>query len=689
MASLAHAIHGVQKGTLSHYEFLQQVDRLLEEGQTDSTQLHDLLNEERTRILLPPDVYAELRNRAEHAPLPGASANAERTVAQTVRSAPSIPSTNPASASPPTASTIPPTASWRDVVSGEPEKMKGVGDTLNNRFVLEECIGFGGMGMVYRALDLRKLEASDRNPYIAIKVLNVQFRGHPKSLIALQREAKKAQTLAHPNIVTVYDFDRDGPTVYLTMEFLSGEPLSRMLRHPDFKGLPLADTQRIVTGMARALAYAHERGFVHCDFKPANVILTDAGDVKVIDFGIARAFRKPSQESEVTVFDPGSLGGLTPAYASPEMLEHREPDPRDDIYALACITYELLTGKHPFDRLTASQARNAAMKPQRPKDLGQRQWKALKSALAFERDARTPTIARFLEEFGDGRKPANQVAMIASGAAALLLAIGGAGYYLASRGGGEGQKTAAVSSGGSTTETTVQASPAKPVPFSMEAVERALNGVPCSAMLASAQDGAVQVRGYLPASFGTARLKEAIGGLPGVQSLNLNVQELGDDKCGAVQLLAPYWKQNMQAAAPASIHTSPRDAPLREGDALVLDLATPPWDSYVNVDYYSSDGSVVHLVPSPRARANQAPPSYTATIGGAGNWVVSPPLGTDMIVLLITPAPLFDGLRPEAEQAKDYLQVLDQQLSRLGAKYGREKIAADFLQITTHPRNFQ
>jgi predicted Ser/Thr protein kinase len=453
MASLAHAIHGVQKGTLSHYEFLQQVDRLLEEGQTDSTQLHDLLNEERTRILLPPDVYAELRNRADHAPLPGASANAERTVAQTVRSAPFIPSTNPAATSPPTASTIPPTASWRDVVSGEPEKMKGVGDTLNNRFVLEECIGFGGMGMVYRALDLRKLEASDRNPYIAIKVLNVQFRGHPKSLIALQREAKKAQTLAHPNIVTVYDFDRDGPTVYLTMEFLSGEPLSRMLRHPDFKGLPLADTQRIVTGMARALAYAHERGFVHCDFKPANVILTDAGDVKVIDFGIARAFRKPSQESEVTVFDPGSLGGLTPAYASPEMLEHREPDPRDDIYALACITYELLTGKHPFDRLTASQARNAAMKPQRPKDLGQRQWKALKSALAFERDARTSTIARFLEEFGDGRKPANQVAMIASGAAALLLAIGGAGYYLASRGGGEGQKTAAVSSGGSTTET--------------------------------------------------------------------------------------------------------------------------------------------------------------------------------------------------------------------------------------------
>ena len=104
--------------------------------------------------------------------------------------------------------------------------------------MLEECIGFGGMGTVYKALDLRKLEASDRKPYIAIKVLNVQFRGHPKSLIALQREARKAQALAHPNIVSVYDFDRDGPMVYLTMEYLTGKPLSQVLRAPGFAGMP-------------------------------------------------------------------------------------------------------------------------------------------------------------------------------------------------------------------------------------------------------------------------------------------------------------------------------------------------------------------------------------------------------------------------------------------------------------------
>lgn len=233
-----------------------------------------------------------------------------------------------------------------------------MGDTLNGRFVLEECLGVGGMGTVYKALDLRKLEASDRKPYIAIKVLNVQFRGHPKSLIALQREARKAQTLAHRNIVTVYDFDRDGSVVYLTMEYLSGKSLNRVLRAPDFAGMPYAKALPIITGMGRALSYAHERGFVHCDFKPANVFLTDSGEVKVIDFGIARVFQQPADDADPTVFDPGTLGGMTPAYASPEMFEHREPDPRDDIYALACVTYELLTGRHPMSvcRLTRRAA---------------------------------------------------------------------------------------------------------------------------------------------------------------------------------------------------------------------------------------------------------------------------------------------------------------------------------------------
>ena len=325
MDNLADTLHQFQSGALGQAELMARVDRLLANTPETVSNLLKTLNDAHRRAPLPADVYGDVERRIAQA----IEARQRQRVGDEetyVQTKPLTPPTQPAG------------------IAGAPpgapvERMKGVGDTLNGRFVLEECVGFGGMGTVYKALDLRKLEASDRHPYIAIKVLNVQFQGHPKSLIALQREARKAQTLAHPNIVAVYDFDRDGAMVYITMEYLSGKSLSQLLRAPDFRVLPFDDAMKIVNGMGKALAYAHERGFVHCDFKPANVILTETGGVKVIDFGIARVFQKAEEDADVTVFDPGSLGALTPAYASPEMLENREPDPRDDIYALGCITY--------------------------------------------------------------------------------------------------------------------------------------------------------------------------------------------------------------------------------------------------------------------------------------------------------------------------------------------------------------
>lgn len=704
---LTHALHSFQSGELTHSEFLAQVDRALASNEDDSTRLVEMLDDERTRQELPPDVYAELQRRA--APKrenPTGFAGSEtrmRSVREPLATMPSVPSM-PGDGGP-------------DTPDGAPERIKGVGDTLNGRFVLEECIGFGGMGMVYKALDLRRLEASDRNPYLAIKVLNVQFRGHPKSLIALQREAKKAQKLAHPNIVTVYDFDRDGTMVYLTMEYLPGQQLSKVLREPGFTGMPLADAMRIVRGMGSALAYAHERGFVHCDFKPANVILTESGEVKVIDFGIARAFQKPDEQGDATVFDPGSLGAMTPAYASPEILEHREPDPRDDIYALACIAYELLTGRHPFDRLPATEARNAGMKPQRPKSLGARQWQALRAALAFERAARTPTVARFLQEMSGEQRAALPVylALVLSGAIMAVLMVTVFNHYRAPSGVPENEAASAAlpapaqpapeqTSGASPEETesaetaaaetqSVEKVPAEtarpdaPQPaVTVAAVAPVLDRVPCAALAPAVDGRTVQVRGFLPQSFGAARLQEQLAAIPGVQAVELDVQQVSAEKCGVIDLFRPYWLGNRQADAAASIRTQQAGGKLAEGDALVLDLTTPDHESYVNVDYYSFDGSVLHLVPSPRVQANQAPPGYAATIGGLGNWVVAPPFGTDLIVLLTTPAPLFERLRPESESTADYLRAVDRQLKQIAGKHGADKIAADFVQITTSAR---
>ncbi|OWW20479.1 hypothetical protein AYR66_14270 [Noviherbaspirillum denitrificans] len=219
-------------------------------------------------------------------------------------------------------------------------------------------------------------------------------------------------------------------------------------------------------------------------------------------------------------------------------------------------------------------------------------------------------------------------------------------------------------------------------PLTMEAVTPVLSRIPCSILLPTIKDNTLQVRGYLAES-GTTRAKEMLNAIPGVQALNLDVRQVADEKCGAVELFGPYWAQNQAAGTPVSVKTKPVRNVLVEGDSVVLDVTTPPWDSHVYVDYFSFDGSVLHMVPSPRARANQAPANYSATIGSMGNWTVAKPFGTDLIVMVATPMPMFDGMRPEAEAAGDYLKAADKQLKQIASKHGREKILVDFLQVTT------
>ena len=306
-----------------------------------------------------------------------------------------------------TSATGPTGTEWNDpnVPVGDLSGGYGEGSIIKQRFKLEKVLGIGGMGKVYRALDLLKAEAKDKKPHVAIKLLNDDFKDHPEAFISLQRESSRQQKLAHPNIATIYDFDRvGGPNtpVYITMELMEGMELKDYIKKTvrPKGGLDFDEAFDIIKQLGAGLIYAHERNLVHSDFKPGNAFYCTDGTVKTLDFGIARAVKNPvTGEAEKTLFDPGKLGALTPAYASLEMLEGEEPDTRDDTYALGCTAYELLTTKHPFNKLPANKAMENNLVPPYIKKLNKKQNRALRRAVAFKREDRSPSVAHFLEEF--------------------------------------------------------------------------------------------------------------------------------------------------------------------------------------------------------------------------------------------------------------------------------------------------
>jgi len=272
--------------------------------------------------------------------------------------------------------------------------LPGIGDTVRGRFMIESLLGVGGMGAVYLAVDKRKQEADDENPYVAIKLLSEDFRRHPKAFISLQRETQKTQTLAHPNIVTVHDFDRDGDVVYMTMEHLKGKTLEQIIREHMGDALDKDLALSIIRGLAIGLSYAHSKGIVHSDLKPGNVFVTETGQVKILDFGIARIVQENAEEGE---FDVGELGALTPSYASIEMINRHEPDPRDDIYALGVIACELLGGQHPYKRMMATDALKNKLVPKLPK-VGRLLNKVLGAAIELKIDKRTESLEKWLTQ---------------------------------------------------------------------------------------------------------------------------------------------------------------------------------------------------------------------------------------------------------------------------------------------------
>lgn len=257
-----------------------------------------------------------------------------------------------------------------------------IGSVIKKRFEIVEELGRGGMGVVFKARDLRKVEAHDPDPYLAIKILIGDMADFDLGFIALQREGKHAQTLNHPNLVKVFDFDRDGQLVFLTMELLRGDSLQSRLRDDRVRPMSPEARLKIARGVIAGLAYAHSRKIVHADIKPSNIFVCEGGEAKILDFGIARAAERD------TVFDADDIGALTVDYASAEMLAGERPQPADDVYALGCLLFRLYAGVHPYNRQPADVAMLENMRAVFPRNLSRVQARALRRAIAFKRAER-------------------------------------------------------------------------------------------------------------------------------------------------------------------------------------------------------------------------------------------------------------------------------------------------------------
>jgi serine/threonine-protein kinase len=609
-------------------------------------------------------------------------------------------------------------------------------DTLG-KYELRHVLGKGAMGTVYEGFD----------PVIARRVAIKTVRlpdpedvEAQEELARFKREAQAAGRLTHPNIVGVFDYGETPEIAYIVMEFVDGTTLKHVVDKKE--RFELAEIVRIMEALMAGLQFSHDRGVVHRDIKPANVMLTKAGEVKIADFGIARI-----ESSSMT--QAGTMLG-TPSYMSPEQFMGQTVDSRTDIYSSGVMLYQLLTGEKPFEggltaimhkvlnteppppsalSVTVPHAFDAVVKKamaKRPEDrfaTANEFAKALREAFAAKPAAEAAGFGLGVGEFGDGDatmvapgraaaplppparpaplpaqvvapKKGPNLALIWGGAAVVLALLGGGAYFFLSGHSSKPpvQAVATPQVSAPVTPTPPPAQPPAPSPLTQAQREAAftatLGSLPCTLLSGNDSGVAPEISGLAGAGAPAASLSGAVQSLPGAAMLTNDTQMIAGPYCDALNAIRPYHPLYDPPAAVLGLSLAGDKTTLHDGDLITVAQTMPGYAGYLETDYFSSDGTVLHLYPTPADAQTLLAAGAVKTLGdpshGGANWQVSAPYGTDMIISIASSAPLFAKMRPQDENASDYLAALRTALQTVASSGGKLSVAA--LPVVTLPK---